>query len=129
PTPPQPPTTLPIALTSHRCGVLLGFLFIAALFVAEYAFGWITVVGTELSVSGLAGTLGYLLSGLIAHSASGIAEEVGYRGYVFANLARELPVWSAAVLSGILFSVVLHANQPQFDLMFIVYATLLLCCL
>lgn len=50
------------------------------------------------------------LFGAVAIAAAPFAEEVVFRGFLFGGLQRWLPVWAAALLSGLLFGLV-HA-QP-----------------
>lgn len=102
-------------------GVLLGAFMLGLLFIVEYALGWIQIAGTELNSSGIAGALSLVLLGLVFAGATGFVEELAFRGYVFQNLGRDLPLWVAMLITGVLFGL-LHFTQPQFGVILIVQA-------
>lgn len=58
------------------------------------------------------GTLAAVLTGVLIVGASPIAEETFFRGFAFAGLRRRLPLWAAAVISGILFGLP-HYTGPD----------------
>src|SRR5947209_11291528 len=80
-----------MALTSLKKGwfqALLGFglggLLLCLVFAIDYAFGWVQIVGTEFSVSGVAGSIVIALLSLFGGSfLPGFTEELAFRGYVF----------------------------------------------
>ncbi|HLZ57861.1 MAG TPA: type II CAAX endopeptidase family protein [Ktedonosporobacter sp.] len=102
-------------------GMLLGSIMPGLIFVIEYALGWIQIAGTELDSSGLVGSLSLVLLGLVFAIATGFIEELAFRGYVFQNLGRNLPLWLAILITGILFGL-LHFTQPGFDVVLILQA-------
>jgi hypothetical protein len=79
-----------------------GLLVIAGLFGIEWALGWVEVAGTALDDRG-AGTAARLLAGGLAlQFAVAFSEEIGFRGYVFQNLAGRLSVRNATLATGLL---------------------------
>jgi membrane protease YdiL (CAAX protease family) len=102
-------------------GLLVGSIFIGLIFIVEYALGWIRIAGTEFASSGIAGGLGLVLLGLVFAAATGFIEELAFRGYVFQNLGRKLPLWLATLITGVLFGL-LHFTQPGFGVVLVVQA-------
>lgn len=102
-------------------GLLLGCFMLGLIFIVEDALGWIQVAGTEVNSSGIAGSLGLVLLGLVFAAATGFVEELAFRGYVFQNLGRNLPLWSAILITGVLFGL-LHFTQPGFGVVLVVQA-------
>jgi membrane protease YdiL (CAAX protease family) len=92
-------------------GFLTGFLIIAGQYLLDYVFGWVKVVGNEPAGSGLPLTIGLVLLGFVTNAGAGFLEEIGYRGYVLANLGNSLPLWLATLLSAFLFTIVVHFNR------------------
>ncbi len=100
-----------IALTPFRQGLplaLLGFvlggLLIGLVFVIDYAFGWIHVVSTEFSISGITVGIGFVIANLLGGSLlPGFTEELAFRGYTFQNLGERFPLWLAVLTTGVLF--------------------------
>lgn len=58
------------------------------------------------------GTLAAILTGVLIVVASPVSEEIFFRGFAFAGLRRRLPLWPAAVISGILFGLP-HYTGPD----------------
>ena len=104
-------------------GLALGAGTLGLIFLLEYAFGWIQIVETEISVSGGVAGLGFILAGLIFSLATGFIEELAFRGYLFQNLGRTLPLFLAFLINGLLFGL-LHFTQPAFGLIFLAQAVL-----
>ena len=100
-----------IALTPFRQGLplaLLGFvlggLMLGLVFVIDYAFGWIHIVSTEFSISGITFSLGVVIANLLGGSIlPGFTEELAFRGYTFQNLGERFPLWLAVLTTGVLF--------------------------
>lgn len=84
-------------------GFTAGVLVIAALFAVQWAFGWVEMAGTELDNRSAAAVVWVLAGGLAFQLAVSFSEEVGFRGYVFRNLAGTLSVRKAIVATGLLF--------------------------
>ncbi len=110
-----------IGLTPLRQGlplVLLGFVLggvmLGLVFGIDYGFGWIQVVGTEFSVSGMAFSIGIVIANLLGGSiVPGFTEELAFRGYAFQNLGERFPIWLAVLITGVLFGLfhVLHFGE------------------
>lgn len=100
-------------------GILVGSILLGLIFVTEYALGWLQIAGTELDSSGIAAGLGLVILGLVFAFSTGFIEELAFRGYVFQNLGRNLPLWLATVITGLLFAL-LHFGQPGFGVVFVV---------
>jgi len=110
-----------IGLTSLRQGlplVLLGFVLgggmLGLIFGIDYGFGWIQVVGTEFSVSGMVASIGIVIANLMGGSiVPGFTEELAFRGYSFQNLGERFPIWLATLITGVLFGLfhVLHFGE------------------
>ncbi len=91
---------LPLALL----GFVLGGLLLGLVFVIDYAFGWIQIVGTEFSVSGVTVSIGLVIANLLGGSiVPGFTEELAFRGYTFQNLGERFPLWLAILATGVLF--------------------------
>jgi membrane protease YdiL (CAAX protease family) len=84
-------------------GFAAGVLVIAALFAVQWALGWVEVAGTEFDDRGAGPVVWLLAGGLALHLAVAFSEEVGFRGYVFQNLAGTLSVRNATLATGLLF--------------------------
>lgn len=97
------PSPRPQHLWQCGAGFTAGVLVIAALFAVQWAFGWVDVAGTELDDRNAAAVVWVLAGELAFQLAVGFSEEVGFRGYVFQNLAGTLSVRKAIVATGVLF--------------------------
>jgi uncharacterized protein len=84
-------------------GFTAGVLVITALFTGQWALGWVEVTGTELDSRSAAAVVWVLVGGLALHLAVAFSEEVGFRGYVYQNLAETLSVRNATLATGLLF--------------------------
>lgn len=80
-----------------------GVLVIGALFGIQWAVGWVEVAGTGLDDRGADAVAWVLTGGLALHLAVAFSEEVGFRGYVFQNLAESLSARNATLATGLLF--------------------------
>jgi membrane protease YdiL (CAAX protease family) len=96
-------------------GVILGFVLMGAIFLFEWAGGWLTVGDGLWRFQALGSAMLMLLGYLVLFILAGASEEIMFRGYILQNL-REWPgtVW-AVVISSILFSLV-HGLNPHFSL-------------
>jgi membrane protease YdiL (CAAX protease family) len=79
-------------------------------FGLESAAGWIRIVGFEGGTSALL----LLVDSLLLSLAFGVCEELCFRGYLFQNLGESLPIWMAALLTGLIFCA-FHVLEIGFD--------------
>lgn len=102
-------------------GLALGVLLMAAIFLVEWAAGWVAVVGT-LRAGGFGGSFPLAVAfDVLLYLVVGIYEEVLFRGYFLRNLAEGLRLpWlgkrGALLLSWVLTSLVFgaaHALNPN----------------
>lgn len=100
-------------------GLMLGALLMAAIFLAEWAAGWITI--TDFFYSALTPFPVTFALGLFLYTLVGIGEELLFRGYHLLNLAEGLnlpelgprtALVSAYILSSLVFGVA-HALNPN----------------
>jgi hypothetical protein len=96
-------------------GVILGFVLIGAIFLLEWAGGWLTVGDGIWRSQALGSALLRLVGYLVLFILAGASEEIMFRGYILQNL-REWPgTFWAVVFSSILFGLV-HGLNPHFNL-------------
>lgn len=100
--------------------VLAGALAIAAVFFVEWRASWVELVATSQMRSSGAFTV---LIGALVYLRVGFVEELGYRGYLFVNLAEVMPRWAAIVLTGVLFGAS-HFVNSGFSAAFVLSAML-----
>ena len=85
----------------------------------EYQLGWLHIAGIDLSPHrGVSKPLWIVLT-LVPSLAVGVAEELAFRGYVFATLGERMPVWAAGLLMSVIFGL-LHFTVPGFSGVFVV---------
>lgn len=102
-------------------GLALGALLMAAIFLVEWAAGWITITGT-LRADSFGGNFSLaLLFSLLLYLAVGIYEELLFRGYFLRNLAEGLKfpgmtrhgaVWLSWIFTSFVFGLA-HALNPN----------------
>lgn len=123
---------LPRPTPRHARHVLLGALVgvapIGLSLMLGIALGGYQVVGTEFGARGLGEVAVTVAAGSVFYLTSAVIEELGWRGYVFSNLAERVPVWTAALVTGILFAaphLVLGSSSPAFAVLAMIDYTLL----
>ncbi|MBD2344655.1 CPBP family intramembrane glutamic endopeptidase [Anabaena subtropica] len=94
-------------LSSFTLGFGLGVLSIATLFSCQFWLGWCNF--QELNIKQLASISLPIL--LIAVLVGGI-EELVFRGFLLTELERDYPVWTAGIISSLIFAV-LHLIWEQ----------------
>lgn len=103
-------------------GALLAFSLTVAILAVIWAGGMLKFLPfNELHSVPL--VIGLFL-GLLEDFSIGFREELMARGYIFQNLAESMPIWSATLISGLLFAL-LHAAVPGFNLAFFLSAVVL----
>ena len=102
-------------------GLALGAALMAAVFLVEWAAGWVEVTGFFVTHEGGLPFLPGIALPLIGYVAVGIAEEVWTRGYILTNLAESFngrrlgsaaAIAIATVIQGAVFGL-LHAGNPN----------------
>ena len=97
-------------------GVVLGFVLMGAIFLVEWAGGWLTVGDGVWRFQRLDLALLMLAGYFTLFILAGASEEIMFRGYILQNL-REWPgTILAVVISSILFGLV-HGLNPNFNLL------------
>ena len=91
-----------------------GFLM-GAVFLTEWALGWITIEGFAWASTPVESWLGTLLQGLLFFVLVGVSEELLSRGYHLQNLASGLNVTWGVLLSSSAFAL-LHLANPDSSL-------------
>ena len=97
-------------------GFLLGALVLSGVVLIQYLLGWLEPLSIDLSTVWVS-----VLVGLIAALATGLAEELAFRGYLFQNLGERVPIWAAVLLSGLIFGG-LHFLNGGFSALFVLTA-------
>ena len=117
-----------MALPSPRWGALAagfaaGGVFMLLFCGVQFGLGWLRPTGSELD-TGVAGALAATIAGLVTMLGVGFTEELALRGYIFQTLGERMPVWSAVLVSGLLFGL-LHAANAGFGPGFILSAVII----
>ncbi|BCL37563.1 hypothetical protein NSMS1_40100 [Nostoc sp. MS1] len=94
-------------MSSLALGFGLGSVSIVILFTCQFCLGWCYF--KELNIKQLASVSFPIL--LIALLVGGI-EELVFRGFLLTELARDYPLWTAAIISSLIFAV-LHLVWEQ----------------
>lgn len=95
-------------------GVILGFGLMSAVFLVQWAGGWLTVGDGVWRFQALGPALLMLVGYFTLFMLAGASEEIMFRGYILQNL-REWPgTILAVVISSILFGLV-HGLNPNFN--------------
>ena len=108
-------------------GILLGALLMAAIFLLEWALGWVKVtgfMGTNTILSSLPSTAYFwnqFIQSLFFYFFAAAAEELFFRAYPLINLSegfhnqkisRNLALWLAAILTSLIFGLA-HLSNPH----------------
>jgi len=93
-------------------GLLLGTALMGLIFLAEWAFGWLSVEGFSWQVQSSASLLAGLFAYLFIFVAVALYEELAFRGYILQNLRADWGVIAALVASSLLFGV-FHGLNPN----------------
>lgn len=96
-------------------GALLALGFMAASFAVMWTGGMLEIRPFK-ELHAMVLVIG-LFHGLLLNFLIGFREELMARGYIFQNLAESMPIWSATLISGLLF-VLIHAGAAGFNLAF-----------
>jgi hypothetical protein len=105
-------------------GALCGAAVILAVVGIEWALGWVRLSPIDASPVRQTPRLIYIALALLPSLGVGVAEDLGFRGYVFQTLAERTPVWAAALLMGVIFGL-LHFSLSGFDWQFVVSVLLI----
>lgn len=108
-------------------GILLGALLMAAIFLLEWALGWVKVtgfMGTNTILSSLPSAAYFwnqFIQSLLFYFFAAAAEELFFRAYPLINLSegfhnqkisRNLALWLAAILTSLIFGLA-HLSNPH----------------
>jgi membrane protease YdiL (CAAX protease family) len=112
-------TVVSLGLTRTRgwlrdvvAGLILGTVLMGAIFVVEWAMGWLTLDGFRWQVQSPLWLMISLLFYLLLMLAVAFYEELAYRGYILQNLNAEWAVAIAVVASSVLFGL-FHGLNPN----------------
>ena len=100
-------------------GLVIGVFSVAALFVTQSAFGWLTWQTPAIALLRIA------LEGLLVALGFGFAEELLFRGWLLDELQRDYRLPIALVVDATIFALV-HGLKPQFPALFLLAVTLIL---
>jgi uncharacterized protein len=114
--PPQPGRLL--------LGALCGAGVLLLITGVEVALGWVQLSPLDFSDTHDTPRLVWLLLALFPSLGVGLAEDLGFRGYIFQTLAERIPVWAAALLMGLIFGL-LHFSLSGFSWSFVVSVILI----
>jgi membrane protease YdiL (CAAX protease family) len=89
-------------------GLLLGFVMMAAIFLAEFALGYLSVVQRQPGISEALGGLGSLA---VEFTLAGAAEELIFRGYLFQTCLQGIGFLPATLVFSGLFALA-HGFNP-----------------
>ncbi len=105
------------AVPSYLIGIVAGFAMFSATLLISFAVGAVKYSGAGIENGGLFAVicLGWLLQGA--------EEEILCRGYFMPSLSTKMPLWAAALISSVFFSV-LHIANGGFNLIVLVNLTL-----
>ncbi len=105
------------AVPSYLIGIVAGFAMFSATLLISFAAGAVKYSGAGIENGGLFAVicLGWLLQGA--------EEEILCRGYFMPSLSTKMPLWAAALISSVFFSV-LHIANGGFNLIVLVNLTL-----
>ena len=105
------------AVPSYLIGIVAGFVLFSATLLISFAVGAVKYSGAGIENGGLFALLcfGWLLQGA--------EEEILCRGYFMPSLSTKMPLWAAALISSVFFSV-LHIANGGFNLIVFVNLTL-----
>jgi membrane protease YdiL (CAAX protease family) len=103
------------ALPDLVVGFLLPGLLLGAIFLVEWAFGWLTIEGFAWQGMPLSTWLGTLVQGLLLFIMVGVSEEVLSRGYHLQNLTDGINLFWGLLLSSSVFAF-LHLLNPESSL-------------
>ncbi len=105
------------AVPSYLIGIVAGFAMFSATLLISFAVGAVKYSGAGIDNGGLFALicLGWLLQGA--------EEEILCRGYFMPSLSTKMPLWAAALISSVFFSV-LHIANGGFNLIVLVNLTL-----
>lgn len=111
-----------LGIAPFKKGILflvLGFVaatvFLAIQAIVSVGLGWFHIVPAASPSSGELGSLSFALLLLFGTVASGVGEEIAFRGYIFSKYRQRYGVWLSAVVSSVLFAVVVHFNKLSVD--------------
>lgn len=105
------------AVPSYLIGLVAGFAMFSATVLISFAVGAVKYSGAGIENGGLFALicLGWLFQGA--------EEEILCRGYFMPSLSTKMPLWAAALISSVFFSV-LHIANGGFNLIVLVNLTL-----
>lgn len=108
-------------------GAFLAYLVLSAIYVTLVAQPEQEDLARDLGFD--EGVAAAIAAGIAIVAVAPIAEEVFFRGFFFAGLGRGMPIWAAALLSGVLFGAIhLQAGNlaivPQLSLLGVLLAWL-----
>ncbi len=105
------------AVPSYLIGIVAGFAMFSATLLISFAVGAVKYSGAGIENGGLFALicLGWLLQGA--------EEEILCRGYFMPSLSTKMPLWAAALISSVFFSV-MHIANGGFNLIVLVNLTL-----
>ncbi len=105
------------AVPSYLIGIVAGFALFSATLLISFAVGAVKYSGAGIENVGLFALicLGWLLQGA--------EEEILCRGYFMPSLSTKMPLWAAALISSVFFSV-MHIANGGFNLIVFVNLTL-----
>ncbi|MCM1165579.1 MAG: CPBP family intramembrane metalloprotease [Lachnospiraceae bacterium] len=101
----------------YLIGLAAGFAMFSATLLISYAAGAVKYVGTDVS-NGL--MLGLMCVGWLIQGAE---EEILCRGYFMPSLSTKMPLWAAALISSVFFSL-MHLMNAGFNLIVLINLTL-----
>jgi membrane protease YdiL (CAAX protease family) len=93
-------------------GILIAAITIGLIFLAEFAFGWLTIEGVQQNIFSDPAVRGDLLVWLLSFLIVGFYEELESRGYRLQNLEDGLNTFWAVLISSLLFSIA-HLINPN----------------
>ena len=105
-------------------GAVCGVAVILAITAIEWGLGWVHLSPIDRSEVHHTPRLVWISLTLLPSLAVGIAEELGFRGYVFQTLAERSRVWIAALATGVIFGA-LHFTLSGFTWSFVVSVLLI----
>jgi uncharacterized protein len=103
----------PRALRECGLGLLVGLLMMTGIFVIELGLGTLHLTWRGLSVSEIAGAVGY---SFVTFALSAMFEEMLFRGYLFQSLMQWLTFVPALLIMSLLFGVA-HIGNPHATLL------------
>ena len=105
-------------------GAACGVAVILAIAAIEWGLGWVQFSAVDQTDVHETPRLVWMALTLLPSLGVGIAEELGFRGYVFQTLAERSRVWIAALVMGVIFGA-LHFTLSGFSWSFVVSVLLI----